>query len=95
MCVCVCVCVRERERGVYMCVVCVQMDSSLNPPSPTSVYLALRANDQLRRFINIHLHYIYITLYYIYAIKALFCFNFELLGVQHLVLTVCDLFLEQ
>ena len=28
------------------------------PPFPFSVYLALRANDQVRRFINIHLHYI-------------------------------------
>ena len=25
---------------------------------PLPVYLALRANDQVRRFINIHLHYI-------------------------------------
>ena len=37
------------------------MESSLSapnpPPIPPSVYLALRANDQARRFINIHLHY--------------------------------------
>ena len=34
------------------------MDSSLIPPHPPppSVYFALMANDQVRRFINIHLH---------------------------------------
>ena len=36
------------------------MDSFLIPPP--SVYLALRANDLVRRFINIHLHYI---IYYV------------------------------
>ena len=31
------------------------------PPPPLSVYLAIRANDQVRRFISIHLHYITFT----------------------------------
>ena len=45
----------ERER-LYVCVdgFIVECPSTL----PPSVCLALRANDQVRRFINIHLHYI-------------------------------------
>ena len=45
---------RERER-VYVCV--CRLIHRWVPPNPF-VYLALRANDQVRRFINIHLHYI-------------------------------------
>ena len=32
--------------------------SRVHVPRIPSVYLALRANDKVRRFINIHLHYI-------------------------------------
>ena len=44
----VCVCV---DRFIVEC-------PPTYPPLPPSVYLALRANDQVRRSINIHLHYI-------------------------------------
>ena len=42
-----------------MCV-CVCVDGFIVefPSPPPSVYLVLRANDQVRCFINIHLHYI-------------------------------------
>ena len=40
----------------------VYMDSSLSAPPPFSVYLALRANDQVRRFMKIHLHYLLLVL---------------------------------
>ncbi len=54
---------RERE-SVCVCV-CVNGFIVDCPPSPRSpppsVYLALRANDQVRRFIYIHLHNITFT----------------------------------
>ena len=50
MCMCVCVCVCVCVGGFIV---------ACSPPP--SVYLALRANDQGRRFINIHLHLHYIT----------------------------------
>ena len=43
VCVCVCVCV---DRFIVEC----------PSPPPLSVYLALRANDQVGHFISIHLH---------------------------------------
>ena len=58
---------RERERGtegdreresVYVCVDGFIVEC---PPPPLSVYLAIRAIDQVRRFISIHLHYITFT----------------------------------
>ena len=54
VCVCVClwVCVRERES------VCVKGFIVVCPLPPPPVYLALRSNDQVRGFINIHMHYI-------------------------------------
>ena len=62
---CMCVWGGGRERGrerVCVCVcVCVDwfiVECPRSPPPPTSVYLALRTNDQVRRFINIHLNYI-------------------------------------
>ena len=55
---------REREReSVCVCVDGFIVECPL-PPLPPSVHLALRANDQVRCFINIHLHYI--TLHYLY-----------------------------
>ena len=67
-----CMCVggeRGRERGregeresVCVCVCVFRWIHRWVSPTPTthppSVYLALRANDHVRRFINIHLHYI-------------------------------------
>ena len=51
----------ERER---VCV-CVCVDGFIvecpHSPHPSSVYLALRANDEVRCFINIHLRLHYIT----------------------------------
>ena len=49
---------RERES---MCV-CRWIHRWVPPAPPPSVYLALRANDQVRRFINIYLHYITLQL---------------------------------
>ena len=53
---------RERERERESVCVCVCVDGFIvecpRSPPPLSVYLALRANDQVRHFINIHLHYI-------------------------------------
>ena len=49
---------KEREREcvyIYVCVNGFIVDPS---PQPPSVYLALRVNDQVRRFINIYLYYI-------------------------------------
>ena len=43
---------RERENVNVFIVDCTPF------PSPISLYLALRANDQVTRFINIHLHYV-------------------------------------
>ena len=40
---------------VYVCVDGFVVESPPPPPAP-SIYLALRANDQVRCFINIHLH---------------------------------------
>ena len=53
-----------------MCVDGFIFECPLPPPPPPSVYLALRAYDQVRRFINIHLHYI--TLHYITLLLNLF-----------------------
>ena len=65
ICVCVCVCVRVCVY-VFVCVrerVCVCVNGFIvDWHPPLSVYLALRANDQVRHFINIHLHYIYFSL---------------------------------
>ena len=51
---------RERKRESVCVCMCVCVDGFIVecPPPPPSVYLALWANDQVRRFINIHLHYI-------------------------------------
>ena len=47
-----------REERESVCV-CRWIHRSVPPlPPPPSVYLALRANDEVRRFLNIHLHYI-------------------------------------
>ena len=43
-----------------MCVCVNGVIADCPPPSLLSVYLALRANDRFRRFINIYLHYIFI-----------------------------------
>ena len=51
----------ERERECVCVCVCVDgfiVECPCSLPPPPSVYLALRANDQVRRFINNHLHYI-------------------------------------
>ena len=62
MCVYVCACMRVCVRAcvcVFVCV-CELFHRKLIPsPLPIfSVHLALRANDQVRRFTNIHVYYI-------------------------------------
>ena len=60
--VCVCVCERERETERVCVHVCKFLWIHRWTPPPLSVYLVLRANDKVRRFTNIHLHYITLKL---------------------------------